>query len=106
VEEFLLSSDPADLGRLNGLTLGELELGRRTGALVLAVRQPKRQAEPGLQYRGASYALPDQELVANPGREFQLEPGQLLVVLGSKEELARVSDLLGPALHSVEQMAG
>jgi len=105
VEEFLLSSDAADLGRLNGLSLGELELGRRTGALVLAVRQPRRQAEAGLQYRGTSYALPDQELVANPGREFELQPGQLLVVMGSKEDLARVSDLLGPALRSVEHMS-
>ncbi len=105
VEEFLLSSDAADLGRLNGLSLGELELGRRTGALVLAVRQPRQQVESGLQYRGSSYALPDQELVANPGREFALQPGQLLVVMGSKEDLARVSDLLGPALHSVEHMS-
>ncbi|MGL6132985.1 MAG: NAD-binding protein [Prochlorococcaceae cyanobacterium] len=105
VEEFLLSSDPANLGRLNGISLGELELGRRTGALVLAVRQPRRQAEAGLQYRGTSYRLPDQALVANPGREQQLEPGQLLVVMGSKKELAQVTELLGPALHSVDQMS-
>lgn len=105
VEEFLLSPEPADLGRLNGMTLGELELGRRTGALVLAVRQPRRQVEAGRQYRGASYRLPDQELVANPGREQQLEPGQLLVVMGSKEQLAKVGALLGPALRSVDLMS-
>ncbi|MEO1004016.1 MAG: potassium channel protein [Cyanobacteria bacterium J06638_7] len=105
VEEFRLSGDAADLGQLNGMSLGDLELGRRTGALVLAVRQPPRQVDSGRQYRGTTYRLPDQDLVANPGREQQLEPGQLLVVMGSKDQLEKVSDLLGPALKSIDHMS-
>ncbi|MGB5133885.1 MAG: potassium channel protein [Prochlorococcaceae cyanobacterium] len=106
VEEFLLSDDPNDLGRLNGMSLGDLELGRRTGALVLAVRQPRREVTNERQYRGASYRLPEQDLVANPGREQRLEPGQLLVVMGSKGQLQQVSELLGSALTRVDQMTG
>jgi len=106
VEEFLLSDDADDLGRLNGMTLGQLELGRRTGALVLAVRQPRRELNSGLQYRGASYRLPEQDLVANPGREQRLEPGQLLVVMGSQSQLQQVGELLGTALRRVDHMTG
>ncbi len=106
VEEFLLSDDPADLGRLNGMSLGDLELGRRTGALVLAVRQPRRQVTNERQYRGASYRLPEQDLVANPGREQRLEPGQLLVVMGSQSQLQQVGELLGTALRRVDHMTG
>ena len=40
VEEFLLSEDPSQLGDLNGSSLAELQLGRRSGALVLAIRNP------------------------------------------------------------------
>lgn len=106
VEEFLLSDNPRDLGRLNGMSLGELELGRRTGALVLAVRRPRREPNGGMQYRGATYRLPEQDLVANPGREQRLEPGQLLVVMGSQSQLQQVGELLGTALRSVDHMTG
>jgi voltage-gated potassium channel len=44
--------------------------------------------------------------VANPGRDLQLLPGQMLVVMGSKQQLARVEELLGPALRSVDTVAG
>jgi voltage-gated potassium channel len=44
--------------------------------------------------------------VANPGRDLQLMPGQMLVVMGSKAQLAQVKQLLGPALRSVDVVAG
>ena len=75
------------LHNLPGRTLADLQLGRRSGALVLAIRENGR-------------------LVANPGGDMRLEPGQLLVVLGSKEQLLRFRDLLGPAVDMVETMGG
>lgn len=99
VEEFQLSDNPQALGPLNGASLGELQLGRRTGALVLAIRQPERQDRPGVQYRGASYGLEPQRLIANPGSEVRLAPGQMLVALGSKAQLLQVEQLLGAALQ-------
>jgi voltage-gated potassium channel len=45
-------------------------------------------------------------LMANPGGEVELSPGQLLVVLGSKSQLSKLRELLGQALDSVESMAG
>jgi voltage-gated potassium channel len=95
VDEFQLSDDPRLLGDLNGSTLAELELRRRTGALVLAVRTSDL-----LQGRGES------TLIANPGGEVRLGPGQLLVVLGSQSQLASFADLLGPALVDVAEMPG
>ena len=87
IEEFRLSQDPLLLHNLPGRTLADLQLGRRSGALVLAIRENGR-------------------LVANPGGDMRLEPGQLLVVLGSKEQLLRFRDLLGPAVDMVETMGG
>jgi len=104
VEEFRLSSDPSDLGSLQGLTLGDLQLGRRTGALVLAVKAPS-PSEAVRQYRGSQYRRGDDALVANPGRDQQLLPGQMLVVMGSKAQLDQVAQLLGPALRSVDAVA-
>ena len=93
VDEFQLSDDPRLLGDLNGSTLADLELRRRTGALVLAVRTPDSP-------QGESQA----RLIANPGGEVRLAPGQLLVVLGSQSQLTRFADLLGPALVDVAEM--
>jgi len=93
VEEFQLTDDPRLLGDLAGRTLAELELRRRTGALVLAVRTP----DP-LQGRGEA------RLIANPGGEVRLAPGQLLVVLGSQAQLSGFADLLGKALVDVGEM--
>jgi len=87
IEEFQLSSDPLLLHNLPGRTLADLQLGRRSGAMVLAIRD-------------------DGKLVANPGGDICLAPGQLLVVLGSKEQLVRFRQLLGPAVDMVETMGG
>ena len=73
------------LHNLPGRTLADLEWGRRSGAMVLAIRDSG-------------------QLVANPGGDMRLEPGQLLVVLGSKEQLMRFRELLGAAVDMVETM--
>ena len=94
IEEFQLSEDPRRLGDLNGRSLADLQLGRRSGALVLAIRNPQ------------SLATDRPALVANPGGDVQLAPGQLLVVMGSKLQLQRFGALLGQALTAVETMQG
>ena len=105
VEEFRLSTDPDRLGHLNGASLAELQLGRRSGALVLAIRKPGRSAEgPGI-YRGNTAIPEEAALIANPGGNVRLEPGQLLVVMGSKTQLQAFSELLGSALAAVESMS-
>jgi len=105
VEEFQLSDDAAQLGNLNGRTLAELDLQGRSGALVLAIRKPAPAVVNPYSYRGSSYAS-SPTLVANPGGETKLGPGQLMVVLGSKEQLEVFANLLGEAVVSVEQMQG
>jgi voltage-gated potassium channel len=95
VEEFQLSDDPGHLGDLNGASLAELQLGRRSGALVLAIRNPQARSN------SASTSEP---LLANPGGDVRLAPGQLLVVMGSKQQLQRFGNLLGSALEGVASM--
>ena len=106
VEEFLLSRNPADLGALNGASLAELQLGARTGALVLAIL-PAQPGEAGTprHYRGAFYNPQEPELIANPSSDTRLAPGQMLVVMGSQPQLEALTRLLGPALKSVDVMA-
>jgi voltage-gated potassium channel len=101
MEEFQLSDKPERLGELNGRSLAELEIGRRSGAQVMAIRNPEPQVANPYSYRGSTYSRSEQQLIANPGRDVRLAPGQMLVVLGSKEQLKLFEDLLGPALESV-----
>jgi voltage-gated potassium channel len=104
VEEFQLSDDPRRLAALEGSNLADLQVGRRSGALVLAIRNPDR-AHPGESgIRGAAYLPSDSRLIANPGGSEPLAPGQLLVVMGSKEQLRKFGLLLGPALIDVGSM--
>ncbi|MFN6132683.1 MAG: NAD-binding protein [Synechococcaceae cyanobacterium] len=100
VEEFQLSADPADLGAINGASLADLQLGRRSGALVLAIRNPADGLSNPFREE------PQPSLLANPGGHVRLGPGQLLVVMGSKEQLASFAELLGRALVDVGVMAG
>ena len=79
IEEFQLSHDPAQLRSIEGRSLAELRLGRRSGALVIAIRVQGR-------------------LVANPGGDRLLEPGQVLIVLGSRRQLEQFQALLGTAI--------
>ena len=85
IEEFQLSSDPRQLTTVHHRSLQELELGSRSGAMVLAIRDGER-------------------LIANPSSDVQLGPGQLLIVLGSKEQLAVFQGLLGEAVITVDNM--
>lgn len=87
IEEFRLSQDPQQFRHLIKRSLSELQLGRRSGAMVLAIRDGSK-------------------LMANPGGEVELSPGQLVVVLGSKSQLSKLRGLLGDALDTVESMAG
>jgi voltage-gated potassium channel len=103
VEEFQLSEDPALLAELNGRTLAELDLRSRTGALVLAIRTPEPALINPYTYRGSSYGA-GPTLVANPGGEMKIAPGQLMVVMGSKKQLALFQELLGKAVVGVGQM--
>lgn len=85
IEEFQLSQDPRRLSRIQGLSLAQLELGKRSGALILAIRDRQR-------------------LIANPGGDTLLAPGQLLIVLGSKEQLSQFLTQLGDAVDGIETM--
>jgi voltage-gated potassium channel len=106
VEEFQVSEDPAKLGEFNGCTLAELELKRRTGALILAIRTPEVALANPYHYRGTTYDRSESKLIANPGGDVRLGPGQLLVVMGSKKQLASFIELLGPALVDIGSMLG
>jgi voltage-gated potassium channel len=103
VEEFQLSDDPARLGDLNGRSLADLDLRGRTGALVLAIRTPAPALINPYTYRGSPYSS-GPTLVANPGGDMKLAAGQLMVVMGSKQQLALFQELLGKAVVGVGQM--
>ena len=82
VEEFQLSSDRQRTEHLQGRSLVELDLGRRTGgALVLAIHS-------------------DSGLIANPSGATTLAAGQRLVVMGSLPQLKAMEELLGAALDT------
>lgn len=58
-----------------GKTIGELHLRKRTGASVVAVIQ-------------------DGQITANPGPEHRIAPGQVLILVGSREQVERALVLL------------
>ena len=87
IEEFRLSRDPLLVGHLASKSLSELQLGRRSGAMVLAIRDGS-------------------ELKGNPSGEERLGPGQLLVVMGSQKQLELFRNLLGDAIDTIETMRG
>jgi len=105
VEEFQLSDDSSRLGELLGRSLAEIQFGRRSGAQVLAIRTPAPAVVNPYSYRGTTYGTAEATLVTNPGGDIRLEAGQLLVVMGSKEQLQRFAEVLGPALESSDPMA-
>jgi voltage-gated potassium channel len=106
VEEFQISDDPSRIGAFNGRTLAELELRSRSGALVLAIRTPSMELTNPYHYRGTTVTHSESKLIANPGGDVRLAPGQLMVVMGSKAQLASFARLLGPALENVNPMLG
>ncbi len=97
VDEFQLSSQPDRMGQLEGRSLAELALGRRSGATVLAILTPKSDV-------WNPYGSGRTELQANPGGDVLLHAGQRLVVMGSSNQLQAFARLLGPALESAESV--
>lgn len=65
-----------------GQTLGEAELGRRTGVLVLALRR-----------QGGCF-------LGNPPADTRLQPGDMLICMGSGEQLRKTASILLPATRS------
>jgi voltage-gated potassium channel len=106
VEEFQLSTDPQRLGPLLERSLQDLHIRQRTGALVLAVRNPEPAVSNPYASRGGLYTKSGPELIANPGGEVTVVAGQLMVVMGSKVQLARFRELLGDAVVEQSHMTG
>ena len=44
----------------------------------------------------------DEKLITNPGGDFLLQPGQVLIAFGSKEQLNILNGLLGNLVVAVE----
>tara|TARA_Y100001970_G_scaffold274122_1_gene373371 strand:- start:1612 stop:2667 length:1056 start_codon:yes stop_codon:yes gene_type:complete len=76
IEEFELSNDISLFEKAQTRTLSELGIGERSGAKILAIKK-------------------DQKLITNPGGDFLIQPGQILIAFGSQEQLNLFSDLLG-----------
>jgi len=98
VREFRLTSKKALVGVLSGATLGGLRLGAQTGAMVLAIRSPRRLDALSDLGKGSKPGATE-FVMANPIDEVRLEPGQTLVVLGSRSQLQQVQELLGPLVE-------
>jgi voltage-gated potassium channel len=76
--EFRLAEVPLPAGSpLAGLTLEETGVRERTGALVLALRTSTG------------------EFVPNPRRDSRLEPGHILIAVGTPDELRCLAELAG-----------
>ena len=80
-----MTNDVDQFKCFKNLSLSGLELGRQSGAMILAIRDGS-------------------DLIANPGSDMKIRAGQLLIALGSKEELARLRKLLGRTLIQVERI--
>ena len=85
IEEFRLTTNKEKFLDLDNSTLSDMQLGRKSGAMILAIRE-------------------ESKLITNPGGDVKLKPGQLLIALGSKEELELLRKLFGTALINVEKM--
>ena len=83
IEEFELSNDISLFETAEKITLLELGIGKKSGAKILAIKE-------------------DQKLITNPGGDFLLQPGQVLIAFGSKEQLTTLNRLLGNLVVSVE----
>ena len=58
-------------------------IGKKSGAKILAIKE-------------------NEKLLTNPGGDFLLQPGQVLIAFGSKEQLITLNGLLGNLVVSVE----
>ncbi len=87
IEEFVLTKDLKKFQPIRHRSLEELQLGHKSGAMVLAIRDGTK-------------------LITNPGGDVEIAPGQMLIALGSKTELGRLRGLLGETLLNVEKVNG
>lgn len=76
LHEFRLDAETPFVGQC----FGEAELKRRTGALVVAIRQGET----------------DHSFVPNPGDHLRLSSGDILIAMGTLEELNRLAKLVRP----------
>ena len=83
IEEFELSNDISLFEHSGKRTLLELGIGKKSGAKILAIKE-------------------DQKLITNPGGEFLLQPGQILITFGSRDQLDILAGLLGNLVTSSE----
>ena len=83
IEEFELSNDISLFENSGKRTLLELGIGKKSGAKILAIKE-------------------DQKLITNPGGEFLLQPGQILITFGSRDQLDTLARLLGNLVTSAE----
>ncbi|MBI5960698.1 MAG: potassium channel protein [Chloroflexi bacterium] len=60
--------------RFTGKSLGETDIGRKTGMLVMAIKS----SQSGYQF--------------NPGANTILKPGDILIVVGTREQIARLHE--------------
>lgn len=74
MEEFMLNSSCACIGQ----TLRETRLRSRSGALVLAIRRA------------------DGDLIVGPMAETRLQPGDLVICMGTAEQLRQINQILDP----------
>ena len=83
IEEFELSNDISLFENSGKRTLLELGIGKKSGAKILAIKE-------------------DQKLITNPGGDFLLQPGQILITFGSKDQLNTLAGLLGKLVITAE----
>ena len=83
IEEFELSNDICLFENSEKRTLLELGIGKKSGAKILAIKE-------------------DQKLITNPGGDFLLQPGQILIAFGSKDQLNTLGGLLGKLVITAE----
>lgn len=72
MEEFAVPKNPAVAGR----TIGELKIGEKTGAMVLALRTVEGKFD------------------TTPSAEDRLYMGDTLIVLGSRGQITRLEQLM------------
>ncbi len=81
IEEFELTNDISLFDDAVIRTLSELGLGNKSGAKILAIKE-------------------DDKLKTNPGGDFLLKPGHVLIAFGSKTQLSILRGLLGDLVIS------
>lgn len=75
IEEFKLTDEETRFLAIPNRSLSGLNLGAKSGAMILAIKD-------------------DNKLTSKPSGNKEIEPGQILIAMGSKEDLYRLRNLL------------